>query len=152
MKIWENDGRESTTRGGEIIKEIKSLLDGNRIQADFRIIDVASGNANMLAAIFAAFPDCRASAIDYVKFPEWQAHDFPCIQMSIQDFMHMDDGKYDVVMMMNSYRNWRGSEKEEFDRWVQEHARYFLTSLNAKHIGEDTFDLPMMLFDIRLSK
>jgi hypothetical protein len=57
--------------------------------------------------------------------------------MPLQDFIEQDDTVYDVVMMLNSYRNWkkkskhvphRDKDRKEFDEWLVKHCKYFITS------------------------
>lgn len=152
MRIWQNDGKEEPNRGANIIIELTRLHNANKLSEAFQILDIAAGNANVLAEIKHAFPKCKAEAIDIVPFPEWDRHDFPCIPMALQEFIHKDNRQYEVVMMLNSYRNWTGPEKEEFDRWIYSHAKFFVTSFSGKFIGTDTNDFPMIMIDINHSK
>jgi hypothetical protein len=42
-------------------------------------------------------------------------------------------------MFLNSHRNWEGKDKDNFNKWVKEHAKYFITSDDGdgKVIGKD---------------
>ena len=82
--------------------------------------------------------------------------------MPMQKFIKLE-GNYDVVLMLNSYRNFsekRSNQREakvNFDKWLIENAKYFITS-NAnlpykKEVlgGCDLIDTPLELYHLPLS-
>jgi hypothetical protein len=136
--LWGNDGRKRAERIPEIITAIRGL----GLPPDFSIVDIACGEGEVLIEIKKEFPECRASGIDILGFPSWPA--IPQFtQMSLQEFIRTSDQKYDVVMMLNSYRNW--PDKHEFDKWIRENAHYFIYSIMGSVIGTDTHGYPLIL-------
>ncbi len=74
-------------------------------------------------------------------------------QMSVQNLVKNNE-HYDVVMMLDSYRNWEGEVKEKFDRWLSKNVTYFITSgenaprWHSEKIGEDVKYFPLYFYHV----
>ena len=135
-KLW---GIERTSNRPERLVYIYEALKKIDLPKNFKLVDIACGYGVIVDGLGALFPDATISGVDIVKYKQWDMiSDFfgvKMIQMPLQDFIKLDN-KYDVVMMLNSYRNWtvqknmnkRSVAKYNFDKWLLSHAKYFITS------------------------
>lgn len=132
---------------------------------DFSIIDIAAGRGVVLGGLVGIFPQCNASILDIVKYDyDWAKlpRRVKRYVMPLQKFIKNSDKVFDVVMMLNSYRNWNGDKtgevKRGFDEWLFSHARYFVTSgANLPYEqgeigGYDYKNGALQLFKLPLSK
>lgn len=142
--IWQNDGEGSINRARDIISALEKL----KLPESFRIVDIACGNGKIISEIKQAFPNCEAYGNDILDF-DW-GKDVTFICAPLQEFIKNNKG-FDVIIMLNSYRNWEGKEKDDFDVWLKQNTKYFITSLpwtNVETIGKDTWDTDMQLITI----
>ncbi|MBU1076383.1 MAG: hypothetical protein KKH98_03770 [Spirochaetes bacterium] len=119
-----------------IYEAIKKLVDDGKLPENFSIIDIAGGRGVVLNGIVGLFP-CKATILDIKYHPEWGylKYRIKRIVMPLQDYIE-DDHPHDIVMMLNSYRNWKKSKiiierkksREQFDEWLPKNAKYFITS------------------------
>ena len=138
------------------------------LPSDFSILDIAGGRGVVLNGIAGLFPQCKPTIIDIKKFDyDWRKHrkSIRQLEMPLQEFIKQDNSIYDVVMMLNSYRNWqkkkstpkRTAAREAFDQWLISHAKYFITSgailpyLQGEIRGHDYRDM-LQLFILPLAK
>ena len=94
----------------------------------------------VINGIAGLFPECKPKIIDIREYKyDWSKlrPQVEQVVMPLQNFIKQDDKVYDVVMMLNSYRNWRKKSKNaphransrnEFDEWLINHCKYFITS------------------------
>lgn len=105
---------------------------------NFSIIDIAGGHGVIINGIAGLFSECRPTIIDIKRYEgDWERLRYRVrkVVMPLQDFIKRK-GNYDVVMMLNSYRNWKADKKNperiiarnEFDTWLVGHVKYFITS------------------------
>lgn len=75
---------------------------------------------------------------DIKSYPEWEHLEVKPTVQDVREFIKTDK-KYDLVLFLNSYRNWEGEDKNNFDKWVKTHAKYFITSGvgEGEKIGKD---------------
>jgi len=140
MKLWGYNAADRYARADEIIAAITKL----NLPEDFSIVDIACGDGGVLNKVKEAFPQCKAFGFDIEPPPEA----VNVTQGDLQDFIKDNHNHYDIVMMLNSYRNWHGKAKLDFDEWCSFHTHYFITSLKGRQIGIDTHDFPLMLLDM----
>lgn len=102
---------------------------------NFSIIDIAAGRGVVLNGVAGIFPNCDASILDVVAYPyDWAKipRRVKRYVMPLQKFIKKSDKVYDVVMMLNSYRNWNadrsGLARKDFNHWLESNAKYFITS------------------------
>ena len=95
------------------------------LPSNFTIVDIACGHGIIIDAVASLFRECRALAVDINEYPEWAHLGVRKRVISIQEFIKQGR-QFDVVMMLNSYRNWIGQDKDEFDEWVKKNVRYFI--------------------------
>ncbi len=135
----------------------------------FSIIDIAAGRGVVINGLSGIFPECKPYIVDIMKYDyDWGkfSRRIKCFVMPVQDFIKRKCGIFDVVMMLNSYRNWSeevGTSHEikrgrnDFDEWLIKHAKYFITS-GAKlpyeqgEIRGHDFKGVLQLFKLPLSK
>ena len=136
-RLWDIERRSDTPERIVFIYEALMKLD---LPPDFSIIDIAGGRGVVLNGIVGIFPQCKPTIVDIQRYDyDWRKHhqSIKQVVMPLQDFIKQDDIVYDVVMMLNSYRNWKKKSKhtphrdkarEDFDKWLVGHCRYFITS------------------------
>ena len=133
LELWNIEGGSDTP---ERIIFINEAIRGLNLSSDFSILDLAGGRGVVLAGLTGLFPKCRATIVDIRNYPhDWYKlkRNVRCVVSPLQEFIQKEDQVYDVVMMLNSYRSWRGkgdrvSVKKLLDLWLAEHAKYFITS------------------------
>jgi hypothetical protein len=140
--LWGIERRSDTPERLVFIYEALSKLD---LAPDFSIIDIACGRAVVIDGLYGLFPKCRPTILDIEKYEyDWAKLKRGIVKlvMPLQEFIQRNNETvYDVVMMLNSYRNWkgrkyvdkehtqtRGAIKNSFDLWLVDHARYFIAS------------------------
>ena len=121
MIIWGDKSGVSTSRTEALLKALREL----NLPVNFSIVDIACGQGTDLESVLDSFPYCNALGIDILEFPEWEGKSARFKKEPLQDFIKMPS-KWNVVMMLNSYRNWEGSEKVAFDEWKKTHTEYFI--------------------------
>ena len=138
--LW---GIERKSDTPERIVFIYEALMKLNLPPDFSILDMAGGRGVVLNAIAGIFPECKPTIVD-IRYYEYDWRKFrrqvKQVVTPLQDFIESKCGVYDVVMMLNSYRNWkdvarrpgtilyRTEARKGFDKWLVEHAKYFITS------------------------
>ena len=114
------------------------IVDALKDMPRFTILDIACGDGGVLNGVAEALP-CEATGIDIKEFKEWSSIKPKTKQISFQDFIK-EDKKFDVVMMLDTYRNWinhkyvdlqkAAADKVELDKWILKNAKYFITSFD----------------------
>lgn len=124
------------------------------LPSNFKIVDIACGHGIIIDAISSLFKECKALAVDIQEYPEWAHLGVNKRVISLQEFIKQGR-QFDVVMILNSYRNWIGQDKEEFDEWVKKSAKYFITSSDnfkyyqeKKIIGKDCKKFDLFIYKI----
>lgn len=145
MRIWGDKSLPHDYRARVIIPKLKEL----DLPLKFSIVDLACGHGTDIEEIQGAFPYANALGIDIDEFPEWKDKSVRFKKEDMMDFIKMPS-RWDVVMMLNSYRNWEGSDRVAFDDWVKDHTKYFIASGNrdgGEIIGtDDGYDLKLWQF------
>lgn len=122
---WDSDQPQRLIYIYDAIKKLN-------LPSDLSIIDVACGHATVINGLRRIFLDSKCKIVDIRRYKEWDniAKSIVKIELPLQRFILEDDNKYDIVMMLNSYRFWdkNGKERIAFDKWLIEHAKYFITS------------------------
>lgn len=148
-RLWNVDGYQADKRGSQIAAALEEL----DLPEDFSILEAACGYGNVLNDIVANFPDCKPLGTDLVSYDEWDLMDVPLEVKPLQDLIKKNQ-KWDVVVMLNSYRNWEGELKEQFDAWLTKNATYFISSGDNhpdwpyQEIGLDTHNITLKLFTV----
>lgn len=136
LKLWGIERRSDTPE--RIVFIYEALMKLN-LPSNFSIIDIAGGRGVVLNGLAGLFSECVPTILDIKKYEyDWKRHNkhIRHTVMPLQDFIKQSEEMYDVVMMLNSYRNWKANkdnpnrieDKNNFDKWLVEHARYFITS------------------------
>lgn len=120
MRIWNDDELKNDTRGARICELLETL----QLEKDFSLVDLACGRGDAVRDIGAHFPEANILGVDIQSFDEW-AKGGRFKKEDMMDFIRQP-GRWDVVMLLNSYRNWEGSDKVLFEKWLGEHSRYFI--------------------------
>ncbi len=163
--LW---GIESNSDTPERLIFIYEALVKLNLPSNFSIVDIAGGRGVVLNGIAGIFPECKPTIVDITSYDyDWGKHrqSIKQIVMPLQEFIKVTDEIYDVVMMLNSYRNWGKNEKlpqrieskNNFDKWLIEHAKYFITSgatlpYEQGEIRGYDFKGTLQLFKLPLSK
>lgn len=89
---------------------------------------------------------------DINAYPEWKHLSVESEVKDVMDFVK-EDKKYDLVLFLNSYRNWDDESRRKFDKWLNNNAKYFITSGNSREggeiIGNDGRGFPLKLYEIQ---
>ena len=144
-RIW---GIESTYDAGRMIQIYEAIKD-----LEFEsLIDIACGEGIIADGLSWVFPDKDITQFDFCEYPEWKKLKVIPYKKDVMDFIK-EDQKYDVVLFLNSYRNW--DKKDEFNNWLYNHAEYFITSgdnnieRDKKEIGVDVKGYKLELYKIK---
>jgi len=160
-RLWGIERRSDTPERLIFIYEALTKLN---LPPDFSIIDIAGGRGVILNGIAGAFPECHPEILDIVEYKyDWRKFrpNIVIHVIPLQDFIKDKNNKiYDVVMMLNSYRNWKNIDHQiriDFDRWLTEHAKYFITSgatlpYERGEIRGNDYKMQLQLFKMPLSK
>lgn len=142
--------KDDFRRNKYIIEELRSIYGDN----PFTVLDLACGLANILSEISAIFPNSSCSGVDVVDYEERYPGRYAFLEQKVQDFIRETDKEFDVVIMLESYRNWDwetgdklkrygGKFRNEFDNWVRRHAKHFIFTGDSKwesrSIGKDDY-------------
>lgn len=98
------------------------------------ILDIACGEGLVLETLSWVMP-IRMEQFDIVSYPEWGKLK---VKPKVMDLKNLNDEKYDLVMMLNSYRNWEDSDREKLNDWLKRNAKYLITSYEGEnHISDN---------------
>lgn len=98
------------------------------------ILDVACGEGLVLETLSWVMP-IKMEQFDIISYPEWEKLK---VKPKVKDLKDLEDEKYDLVMMLNSYRNWEESDREQLNDWLKRNAKYFITSYEGEnHISDN---------------
>lgn len=152
LKIW---GIEPRSERPDRIIYVYEALKKLPLPENFSMIDIACGHGVVMNGISKLFPKASATILDIRYYKEWEniRRKVERIEMPLQSFIKMHPNKkYDVVMMYNSYRQWRLKDRSgnildsrltgkrsarrgveadmrrEFDKWLIKNVKYFITS------------------------
>lgn len=141
-RIWGLENRYDAGRMIPIHEAIKNLPIKN-------IVDVACG-VGIVADGLKWVMNAEIEQFDIINYPEWEFLSVKPQIKDVDDFMR-EDKHYDLVLFLNSYRNW--DKKEEFNHWLKGHAKYFITSgaelPNGTEIGMDVKGHALKLYEIQ---
>jgi len=150
QSIWGINKNYDTYRIVPIYSALKEL----DLPSDFKIVDIACGHGIIIDAVSSLFKECRALAVDIQEYPEWAHLGVNKKVIPLQEFIKQGR-QFDVVMMLNSYRNWSGKDKDEFDEWLKNNVKYFITLgdnfqfyKSKKYIGEDCKNFNLFVYTI----
>ena len=134
-RIWGIENEYDTGRIAYIYEFIKKL----GIQ-EFSLVDVACGNGLIADGLAYLFPKSKTEQFDIFYYPEWNHLRVKPQCIDLEEFIKQGRS-YDVVLFLNSYRNYDGKQREKFNEWVTTHAKYFICSGgnfgNSEIIGKD---------------
>jgi hypothetical protein len=163
--LWGIERRSDTP---ERIVFIYEALVKLNLPPNFSIIDIAGGRGVVLNGLVGLFPGCKPTIVDIIRYTgEWRKHKtiIKQVVMPLQKFIKENNNIYDVVMMLNSYRTWRANKdnpnriiaKNNFDKWLIEHVKYFITSgadlpYEQGDIRGHDYKEKLQLFKLPLSK
>ena len=130
---------------------------------NFSIVDIAAGRGVVLNGLALAFPECRPEINDIYHYKYDWTKITPRVKFHVEPLQEFikSQGGYDVVMMLNSYRNWTGdldgSIQKSFDKWLVNNAKYFITSgselpYEQGEIRGKDFRRNLQIFKLPLSK
>lgn len=147
-KLWGIERRSDTPERIVFIYEaLQRLVDEGKLPNDFSIIDIAGGRGVVLNGLAGLFT-CVPTILDFNSYPDWRylKTSIKMLVKPLQEYIK-EGHPHDVIMMLNSYRNWPKTNKsggikarQDFDRWVVKNAKYFVTS---------NCDLPYKKLEIR---
>lgn len=135
-RIWGLNIPADPGRAIQIYEAIKDL----EIKS---IVDVACGVGLVAEGLHWVMPkECEIEHFDIEEYQEWSCLRLKPSVGNLFDFITVDK-KYDLVMFLNSYRNWDEEPREKFNSWLKRNAKYFITSgeygptEDYKVIGDD---------------
>jgi hypothetical protein len=144
-RVW---GIGKTYDSGRMIQIYEAIKD-----LEFNsLVDIACGQGIIADGLKWVFPNKEITQFDFWEYPEWVNLSVVPYREDVMDFIKKEK-QYDVVLFLNSYRNW--DEKEEFNKWLYGHARYFITSgennikREKKVIGVDAKGYKLELYKVK---
>lgn len=129
-RIWGLEPYYDPGRAIQVYEAIKDL--------DIKtVIDMACGVGLVVESLAWCFPSHYAQ-FDIEEYPEWE---FLRIKPYKADFFKFieQDTKFDLVLMLNSYRNWDEEPRNVFNKWLKRNAKYFITSYEGENPVSDTW-------------
>lgn len=145
MRHW---GIQEFYAPGRMI-QIAEALKKLELKPDFSLVDMACGHGLIADGLKWVFPEAKISQFDLGSYEEWQHLEVHPYNLDVDEMMKRDE-RYDVVLFLNSYRNWE--QQEQFNDWVKHHAQFFITSgsslENGELIGMDTVGQQLKLYKL----
>ena len=95
-------------------------------------------------------PKAQCIGIDIDENENWRH--WTGVQFEKIDVMEKikENKLYDIVIMLNSFRNWNSPDREKFVNWLDDNTKYFITSTNLPYrksvIGKDFYNVDMELY------
>ena len=99
--------------------------------------------------------DADCEQFDIEGYPEWNHLVIRPSVMNLEEFIATDKS-FDLVLMLNSYRNWDEEPREKLNQWLKRNAKYFITggeygpNESGKVIGTDVKGFKLKLYDLSL--
>jgi ubiquinone/menaquinone biosynthesis C-methylase UbiE len=144
MRYWNLNDRNETERYVYIYRELGAGFSGS-------IVDIGCGSGTIISKLQEKYPEAQCIGVDIDTHSLWIESKAKMIQMDIMDFIKQDN-KYDVVLMLNSFRNWNSPERLVFTEWLDKHADKFITSTNLPYrktvIGKDYHNVDLESYEI----
>lgn len=146
-RIWGLEPYYDPGRAIEIYEAVKDL----HITS---IVDIACGVGIVLESL-AWVIDADCEQFDIEEYPEWKHLVIRPTKRDLTEFIKTDE-KFDLVLMLNSYRNWDEEPRERLNQWLIRNAKYFITggeygpNKYGKVIGTDVKGHKMKLYDCAL--
>lgn len=132
------------SRSGLIIGKLRESVRDRRspLEESFRLLDVPCGDAVVLWQIKKAFPKARCFGVDCNKGVFATNADAMAAGVSIFKgylqhlFAETPPEKFDVTLMLNTYRDWENAElheseknlPEQVDRWFAQNSHYVVVT------------------------
>lgn len=147
-RIWGLEPYYDPGRAIDIYEAVKDL----GIES---ILDVACGVGLILESLSWKIPCHKYHQFDVEQYPEWKSLVISPQKEDLFEYIKRDDS-YDLVLMLNAYRNWDEEPREEFNRWLKRNAKYFITSYEGENpicdnwsvIGKDVKGHDLKLYKI----
>lgn len=128
MKNW---GLEPYYDPGRMI-HIYEALKGKEWES---LLDVACGVGIVTEGLSWMYGDKSFKQFDIEEYPEWKHLKVKPEVRMVEDLLESDE-KYDVILFLNSFRNW--DKQEQFLEWLKGHCKYFISSgVDGEVIGRD---------------
>lgn len=129
-RVW---GLEPYYDPGRMIQIYEAIKDLN-IK---RVVDVACGVGLIAEGLSWVIPYTTFQQFDIEEYPEWQHLRVKPTVRDLNEFIKTDES-FDLVLMLNSYRNWDDEPRGRFNEWLSRNAKYFISSgIDGKVIGKD---------------
>ena len=121
---------------------LQGMVAKKLLRSDFTILDLCCGDAMVLNHVARKFPECKAYGTDIAKFDYHKllVENATVYGVALQDVISFEPpARIDVVMMLNTFRQWEhaGLTKEdaELPEWVEEWLRLYAhrSILTATH-------------------
>jgi hypothetical protein len=123
-RIW---GLEPYYDPGRAI-QIHEAIKGLKIKT---VIDMACGVGIVAESLAWVIPG-HFTQFDIEEYPEWEFLKIKPTKADLFQFIK-EDTKFDLVLMLNSYRNWDEEPRKEFNGWLKRNAKYFITSYEGEN-------------------
>lgn len=146
-RVWGLEPYYDPGRAIEIYESVKDL----EIKS---IVDIACGVGIVLESLGWVM-DANCEQFDIEEYPEWQHLIIRPTKRDLMEFIETDE-KFDLVLMLNSYRNWDEEPREKLNQWMKRNAKYFITggeygpNETGKVIGTDVKGFKLKLYDLSL--
>jgi hypothetical protein len=148
-----------TSRPAMIIGFLKKLSQSGALQRDFSVLDIACGDGIVLWQIQKSFPEAACYGVDCNKgkFPAHSIVERDGVRLYQAYIQHLFKNdclqRFDVVLMLNTYRDWKAADlrgheidlPELANRWFERNGVYVV--LTAEREGHD--QLKRLGFSVR---
>jgi len=118
-RIWGLNIQVDPGRAIQIYEAIKDL----KVKS---VLDIACGLGLVVESLHWVM-DCDMEHFDIEPYKEWDRLRVKPSVKNLFDFIK-EDKPYDVVLFLNSYRNWDEEPRKKFNDWLRRNAKYFITS------------------------
>lgn len=123
-RIWGLEPYYDPGRAIQIYNAVKDL----NIE---RVLDIACGVGLIAESLSWVMPS-TFEQFDIEEYPEWKHLVIRPTVKNLDDFIKKDDA-FDLVLMLNAYRNWDEEPRNRFNKWLKRNARYFITSYEGEN-------------------
>lgn len=145
----DRDAANPRSRPVRIIRQIRRLRRLGLIPQQFVVCDLMCGDALVLGEVKQAFPDARCVGLDcargtFATHPAVERLGVELRQAYIQDVFATEPAeRFDVVLMLNTYRDWESAQLRPGERdlprlagiWLHRHARYLFVTATQGQIA-----------------
>lgn len=142
----EDSINHENSRPSIIIKNIKKLLNENKLDNNFEIIDICCGDGIILSEVNNQFNNSKCYGFDINK-NKFESHFYlknvTFFYGFIQELINFDfEKKFEITMMLNTYRDWNAAQvsknfpnlERDCTNWLIKNSKFIFLTVNNKQL------------------